>query len=106
MQDFYEALGVSRTASQAQIKAAFKKLALRNHPDRTQGNREAEETFKFFNEAYRTLSDPVKRSRYDARFYIITEEVNEAHWQEVRRRRYQQWRQARDQAYYRLDKNY
>src|SRR5690606_31456556 len=107
MQDFYEALGVSRTASQAQIKSAFKKLAMRYHPDRNPGNREAEETFKNLNEAYRTLSDPVKRSRYDARFYIITDEVEEAHWREVRRRRYQQWRQQRDQNYYyRLDKNY
>lgn len=107
MQDFYEALGVSRTASQAQIKSAFKKLAMRYHPDRNPGNREAEETFKNLNEAYRTLSDPVKRSRYDARFYIITDEVEKAHWREVRRRRYQQWRQQRDQNYYyRLDKNY
>ena len=70
MQDFYEALGVSRTASQSQIKAAFKKMAMRYHPDHNPGSKEAEETFKFLNEAYRTLSDPVKRSRYDSRFHI------------------------------------
>jgi curved DNA-binding protein CbpA len=105
MQDFYEALGVSRTASQSQIKAAFKKMAMRYHPDRNPGNREAEETFKFLNEAYHTLSDPVKRSRYDSRFHIITEELNEAYWQEIKRKRYQQWRQSRD-SHYRLDKNY
>lgn len=105
MQDFYEALGVSRTASQFQIKAAFKKLAMRYHPDHNPGNKQAEETFKFLNEAYRTLSDPVKRSRYDSRFHIITEELNDAYWQEVKRKRYQQWKQSRDN-HYRVDKNY
>ena len=105
MQDFYEALGVSRTASQSQIKAAFKKMAMRYHPDHNPGNKQAEETFKYLNEAYRTLSDPVKRSRYDSRFHIITEEVNEAYWQEVKRKRYQQWKQSRDN-HYRVDRNY
>lgn len=105
MQDFYEALGVSRTASQAQIKIAFKKMAMRYHPDRNPGNKQAEETFKFLNEAYHTLSDPVKRSRYDSRFHIITEEINEAYWREIKRKRYEQWRHKRD-SYYRLDKNY
>lgn len=105
MQDFYEALGVSRTASQTQIKAAFKKMAMRYHPDRNPANKQAEETFKFLNEAYHTLSDPVKRSRYDSRFHIITDEVNEAYWQEIKRKRYQQWRQSHDNRY-RLDKNY
>ncbi|HEU5147911.1 MAG TPA: DnaJ domain-containing protein [Chryseosolibacter sp.] len=105
MQDFYEALGVSRTASQTQIKVAFKKMAMRYHPDRNPGNKQAEETFKFLNEAYHTLSDPIKRSRYDSRFHIITEEINEAYWQELKRKRYEQWKQKRD-SYYRLDKNY
>ena len=105
MQDFYEALGVNRMASQTQIKAAFKKMAMRYHPDRNPGNKQAEETFKFLNEAYHTLSDPVKRSRYDSRFHLITEEINEAYWQEIKRKRYQQWKQKRD-SYYRLDKNY
>ena len=105
MQDFYEALGVTQTASQGQIKAAFKKMAMRYHPDRNPGNKQAEETFKLLNEAYHTLSDPIKRSRYDSRFHIITDEVNEAYWQEIKRKRYQQWRQSRDTRY-RLDKNY
>ena len=105
MQDFYEALGVSRTAGQSQIKAAFKKMAMRYHPDHNPGNKQAEETFKYLNEAYRTLSDPVKRSRYDSRFHIITEEINEAYWQEVKRKRYQQWKQSRDN-HYRVDRNY
>lgn len=105
MLDFYEALGVSRTASQSQIKAAFKKMAMRYHPDRNPGDKEAEETFKFLNEAYQTLSDPVKRARYDSRFHLITEELNDAYWQEVKRKRYQQWRQSQN-TYYRFDKNY
>jgi curved DNA-binding protein CbpA len=105
MQDFYEALGVSRTASQTQIKAAFKKMAMRYHPDRNPGNKQAEETFKFLNEAYHTLSDPLKRSRYDSRFHIITDELDEAYWQEIKRKRYQHWKQSRDSRY-RLDKNY
>ena len=105
MQDFYEALGVSRTASQTQIKAAFKKMAMKFHPDRNPGSKQAEETFKFLNEAYHTLYDPIRRSRYDSRFHIITEEVNEAYWQEIKYKRYQQWRQSHDK-YYRLDKNY
>jgi len=74
MLDFYEELGVSRTASQSQIKAAFKKMAMRHQHDRNTGDKEAEETFKFLNEAYQTLSDPVKRARYDSRFHLITEE--------------------------------
>lgn len=105
MRDFYEALGVSRAASQTQIKAAFKKMAMRYHPDRNPGNREAEETFKFLNEAYHTLSDPVKRSRYDSRFHIITDELDNAYWQEMKRKRYERWKQSRDYRY-RLDKNY
>jgi tetratricopeptide (TPR) repeat protein len=105
MQDFYEVLGVSRTASPAQIKVAFKKMAMRYHPDRNPGNKEAEETFKLLNEAYHTLSDPTKRSRYDSRFSLITEQLNDAYWQEIRYRRYQQWRQSQDNRY-RLDKNY
>lgn len=106
MQDFYEVLGVSRTASQAQIKAAFKKMAMRYHPDHNPGNKHAEETFKLLNEAYHTLSDPVKRSRYDARFHIITEELNQAYWREIKRKRYQQWRHQQNRNPYRLDRNY
>lgn len=105
MQDFYEALGVNRDASQSQIKVAFKKMAMRYHPDRNPGNKQAEETFKLLNEAYHTLSDPVKRSRYDSRFHIITEELNEVYWQEMKRKRYQQWKQSQEKRY-RLDKNY
>jgi tetratricopeptide (TPR) repeat protein len=105
MQDYYELLGVNRTASQTQIKVAFKKMAMRYHPDRNPGNKEAEETFKLLNEAYHTLTDSTKRARYDSRFYIITEELNDAYWQEIKYKRFQQWKKAQDNRY-RLDKNY
>ena len=63
--DYYELLGVARDADGPAIKAAYRKLALKYHPDRNPGDREAEETFKQVNEAYAVLSDPQKRQRYD-----------------------------------------
>lgn len=63
--DFYEVLGVDKNASQDDIKRAFKKAALKYHPDRNKDNKEAEEKFKEINEAYQVLSDPEKRQRYD-----------------------------------------
>jgi len=63
--DYYEVLGVSRTASDDEIKKAFKKLAMKHHPDRNQGDKAAEEKFKEAKEAYDVLSDAGKRSAYD-----------------------------------------
>lgn len=65
MPDHYDTLGVARDADAATIKSAYRKLALRYHPDRNNGDREAEERFKAINEAYAVLSDPDKRARYD-----------------------------------------
>ncbi len=64
-QDYYKTLGVPRTASQADIKKAFRKLARENHPDKHAGDKVAERRFKEINEANAVLSDPAKRSKYD-----------------------------------------
>ncbi|MGB8251933.1 MAG: J domain-containing protein [Anaerolineaceae bacterium] len=63
--DYYQALGVSRNASADEIKKAYRKLAMKYHPDRNPGNKTAEDKFKDINEAYQVLSDPTKRQRYD-----------------------------------------
>lgn len=65
MADFYTTLGVARTASNDEIKLAYRKLAMTWHPDRNNGSREAEETFKEITEAYDVLRDPGKRATYD-----------------------------------------
>ena len=63
--DYYEVLGVDKTASDDEIKRAFRKLAVKYHPDRNQGDKEAEAKFKEINEAYQILSDPEKKAKYD-----------------------------------------
>ncbi len=64
-QDYYRTLGVSKTASQAEIKKAYRKLAREWHPDRRPGDKAAERRFKELNEAHAVLSDPSKREKYD-----------------------------------------
>ena len=63
--DYYEVLGVSKTATEDEIKKAYKKLAIKYHPDRNPDDKEAEEKFKEAAEAYDVLHDPQKRARYD-----------------------------------------
>ena len=58
--DYYDTLGVSRDASSAQIKKAYKKLAMKYHPDRNAGDKKSEEKFKELSEAYEVLSENVK----------------------------------------------
>lgn len=64
-QDYYELLGVGRAASADDIKKAFRKLAMKHHPDRNQGDKDAEKKFKDINHAYDILKDPEKRAAYD-----------------------------------------
>lgn len=64
-QDYYEILGVAKTATADEIKKAFRKLARQHHPDVNQGDKSSEEKFKKINEAYEVLSDPDKRRKYD-----------------------------------------
>ena len=63
--DYYEILGVDRSVSESDLKKAFKRLAIKYHPDKNPGNKEAEEKFKEAAEAYEVLSDQAKRQTYD-----------------------------------------
>ena len=64
--DYYKTLGVEKNADPEAIKKAYRKLALKYHPDRNPGNHEAEEKFKKISEAYAVLSDPEKRKQYES----------------------------------------
>ena len=63
--DYYEVLGVDKTASQSEIKSSYRKLALKYHPDKNKDDKAAEEKFKEASEAYEVLSDDEKRKKYD-----------------------------------------
>src|SRR5919206_4963871 len=65
MATFYETLEIDRTASEDQVKKAYRKLAMKYHPDRNNGSKDAEERFKEITEAYDVLRDPQKRAAYD-----------------------------------------
>ena len=78
--DYYAILGVSKTANGDEIKQKFRKLALKYHPDRNQGNKLAEAKFKEISEAYEVLSDDEKRSQYD-RFGQYWQQADSSGWQ-------------------------
>ena len=64
-QDFYQVLGVSKDANERDIKKAYKRMAMKYHPDRTEGDKDMEIKFKEIKQAYEVLSDPQKRQMYD-----------------------------------------
>ncbi|WP_321495103.1 J domain-containing protein [uncultured Desulfobacter sp.] len=64
-QDYYKTLGINKTATPEEIKKAYRKLALKYHPDKTKGDKALEDKFKIISEAYAVLSDPEKRKQYD-----------------------------------------
>lgn len=104
MRNYYEILGISYSASPAEMKAAYKRQAMRYHPDHNPGSKEAEEMFKIVNEAYHTLSDPTKRSHYDARInFSYATPID--YQREINRRRYYQWMRMQEKEY-RIDKEY
>ena len=63
--DYYKVLGLDKGASPEEVKKAFRKLAIKYHPDKNKGNKAAEDKFKEINEAYQVLSDPQKKAQYD-----------------------------------------
>ena len=73
--DYYEVLGVSKSASPEELKQAYRKLALQNHPDRNPGDKGAEERLKEINEAYDALSNAEKRQAYDPTLKALRHQI-------------------------------
>jgi tetratricopeptide (TPR) repeat protein len=108
MADFYQILGIDRSADSSHLRAAYHRMALLYHPDRNPHNKEAEEMFKAVNEAYHVLSDPLKRARYDANQYGYASHADstEAYWREVKRQQYMRWKARQQEPRYRFDREY
>lgn len=110
MRDYYEALGIFRTAQSSEIRSAYKRLAKVYHPDRNPDNKEAEEMFKKINEAYHILCNPLKKAQYDFSLYGLSlpayqQEDDRDQHEELKKKRYYRWQKAQENRY-RFDKNY
>ncbi len=106
MATYYHILGLDHSADAHQIKSAFKQLAMKYHPDRNPNDPAAEEKFKRINEAYHTLSDALKKSRYDEKLGIG---ISAKQIEDIYRRRYSyqpRYQKPPTESYYRVDKNY
>jgi curved DNA-binding protein CbpA len=112
VENFYEILGIPRTADPSTIRAAYKRLAMEYHPDVNPQKPGAEEMFKKINEAYHTLSDPAKKLNYDTKMMLLPLYAAAQYEEEMRkRRRYWYWKRRQQEEheggyYYKLDKEY
>ncbi len=106
MKNYYTILGIRSTSNVAEIKAAYKKLAKAYHPDKNPGNPEAEEKFKLINEAYQTLTDYNKRSRYDAQFQTPSPQHRKNYSRERRSNSRSYSQPSQEEQYYKIDKTY
>ena len=77
--DYYKTLGIEKTASEDEIKKAYRKLALKYHPDKAKGNKDFENKFKEISEAYAVLSDKEKRQQYDTYGSADFQQIGRAH---------------------------
>jgi curved DNA-binding protein CbpA len=113
MADYYQLLGIRQGATPAEIRSAYKRLAMLYHPDRNPGNPQAEELFKHINEAYHVLADTRKKAQYDLRYayqqpsstYQSAAHDTTAYWKQYHRQQYEQWRQTQQNTY-KFDKRY
>ncbi len=106
MATYYHILGIDHDADALQIKTAFKQLAMKYHPDRNPDDPHAEEKFKHINEAYHTLSDSLKKARYDEKLGIgFTATQTENYYRKTYTKQ-NPIRYAKHENYYRVDRNY
>jgi curved DNA-binding protein CbpA len=106
VKNYYSILGVRSTASTAEIKTAYKKLAKAYHPDKNPGNPAAEEKFKLINEAYHILTDANKRARFDYQFENLASKPPRKDYSREARSNPRQYRKPQEQPYYKIDKTY